>query len=211
MAGTRQQLMQALLHHKEAGLTIEELSASLGISRNAVQQHLTGLERDGLVGFLTQRNTGGRPSRAYTLSEKGYETFPRNYAMLAQTMLETAHATLGEEAVEKLLMRMADDLAEEMKPRLSRTTAGGRLEAVVEVMNELGYEATALPGGTGISAVNCIYHKLAEHTRAVCRYDVRLLSLMSGEGIDHTSCMADGQTQCVFRFANHQQRLQANL
>lgn len=123
--------------------------------------------------------------------------------MLAQTMLETARTTLGEEAVEKLLMRMADELAESVEPRLSRTTASGRLQAVVEVMNELGYEAAALPNGAGISAVNCVYHKLAEQTRAVCRYDVRLLSLMSGKGIDHTSCMADGQTQCIFRFANH--------
>lgn len=202
MADTRYQLMQSLLPHKEAGLTIDELSGILGISRNAVQQHLTGLERDGLVSFIARRSTGGRPSRAYTLSEKGYETFPRNYALLAQTMLETARVTLGEEAVEKLLMRMADELAEDLRPRLSRTDAQGRLAVVVEVMNELGYEATPLPDESGISAVNCIYHKLAQQTRAICRYDVRLLSLMLGEGVDHTSCMADGQNQCVFRLAN---------
>lgn len=201
MADTRYQLMQSLLPHKEIGLTIDELSSTLEISRNAVQQHLTGLQRDGLISFITRRSTGGRPSRAYTLSEKGYETFPRNYALLAQTMLETARATLGEEAVEKLLMRMADELAQDLQPRLS-ITRERRLAAVVEVMNELGYEATPLPDETGISAVNCIYHKLAQQTRAVCRYDVRLLSLMLGEGVDHTSCMADGRAQCVFHLAN---------
>jgi predicted ArsR family transcriptional regulator len=188
-----------VLHHKAEGLTIDALSDHLKISRNAVQQHITSLERDGLIEAKQQRATGGRPSRAYTLSEKGYEAFPRNYDLLAQTMLETAHHTLGEAAVEALLTQMADELAKDLQPRLQALPASERLGAVLEVMNKLGYQAQATADEAGIAAVNCVYHKLAKQTRAICRYDVKLLSLLLERPIAHTSCMADGNNQCIFK------------
>lgn len=191
--------MHNLLPYKEEGLTIDELSLRLGISRTAVQQHLSSLERDGFIESLKRPSTGGRPSRSYSLSEKGYEAFPRKYDLLAQTMLETAAETLGENAVEALLTRMAEDLASDLQPRVQALPAEDRLAAVVEVMNELGYQAESTADASGIAAVNCIYHKLAQQTRAICRYDVKLLSLLLARPIDHTSCMADGQNQCVFR------------
>jgi DeoR family suf operon transcriptional repressor len=196
---TRRMLMQQLLANKESGLTIDELSSHLGISRNAVQQHVTSLERDGLVTTVGVNATGGRPSRAYGLTEKGYESFPRNYAMLAQSLLAAATETLGEDAVEKLLMKMADDLAQSVQARLSQPGGAERLETVIEVMNELGYDASPLPNKEGIAAVNCIYHKLAQQTRAICRYDTKLLSLLLDQAVQHTSCMADGDGQCVFK------------
>jgi DeoR family suf operon transcriptional repressor len=196
---TRHALMEALLPHKGQGLTIEELSSALDISRNAVQQHVSNLERDGLIEPKGQRASGGRPSRTYALSEKGYESFPRNYALLAQTMLETARAALGDEAVEGLLMKMADDLADNLRPRLDKLPPGQRLAEVVQIMNELGYEAAPSDDAKAISAVNCIYHKLAQQTRAICRFDVRLLSLLLDHEIDHTSCMATGDGRCHFQ------------
>ena len=198
MIDTRQNLMQTLLHHKETGLTIDELSENLSITRNAVQQHITALERDGLVIVKGQRSTKGRPSRTYVLSEKGYESFPRNYALLAQQMLETARDTLGEDAVETLLSHMADDLASDLKPQLNTLNEAERLTAVVDIMNSLGYQASALQNKQGIAAVNCIYHKLAAQTRAICRYDVNLISQLTGKTIDHTCCMADGDSTCTF-------------
>ena len=191
--------MQQLLANKEAGLTIDELGNALGISRNAVQQHLTLLERDGLVTTIGMHSTGGRPSRSYGLTEAGYESFPRNYAMVAQGLLQTAQETLGEEAVEKLLMKMADDLAQSVETRLPQARDTERLQTVIDIMNELGYDASPLPNNEGIAAVNCIYHKLAQQTRAICRYDVRLLSLLLNQEVQHTSCMADGAGQCVFK------------
>lgn len=193
---TRRTLLRALLNHKAEGLTIDELSTRLNISRNAVQQHVTALERDGLIEIGGTRATGGRPSRTYVLSDAGYESFARGYALLAQQVLETATATLGEEALEGLLTRMAEDLAAKLRPRLQGLEGGERLAAVAELMNELGYEAT--PSEKGIGAVNCIYHKLAKRNRAICRYDVKLLSLLLGHALEHTSCMADGANRCVF-------------
>ncbi|MEX2540294.1 MAG: helix-turn-helix domain-containing protein [Trueperaceae bacterium] len=201
MADTRSELTHRLLEHKDTGLTVDELSRELGITRTGVQQHLVGLERDGLVTQVDRRSTGGRPSRAYGLTAQGYERFPRNYAMLAQGLLATATETLGEEAVEQLLMAMAERIAEDARPRLQHANGDDRLAAVIELMNEIGYDAAALPGADGISAANCVYHKVAEQTRAVCRYDVKLLSLLLGEPVEHNCCMLDGDGRCTFKLA----------
>ena len=47
--GIRQkELLKLLLKHK-AGMTADELSTQLAITRNAVRQHLAALENDGLL------------------------------------------------------------------------------------------------------------------------------------------------------------------
>lgn len=195
---TRQRLMRDLLHHRKDGRTVDELSEALGVSRNAAQQHLATLGRDGLVGVLGQRATGGRPSRAYGLTDRGIESFPRHYAMLATKFIETTRTLLGDEAVESVLQRMADDLAEHYRPRIAGKVGTERLKAVAVIMNELGYDADITEDGDGLYAVNCIYHRLARETRAVCRFDVRLLSSLVGVHLDHATCMLDGQSRCAF-------------
>lgn len=197
MRVTRDVILRHLLDQKD-GLTIEELSERVGISRTAVLQHLMGLQGEGLVTVVDERPTGGRPSRVYALSERGYESFPRRYNLLASRTLQTLLATLGEDALEDLMRRVADDLGAELARRIPSGPPSSRLQAVVDLMNELGYEAS--PAGPGeIVAVNCVYHQLARETRAVCRFDVQLLSHLLGADLDHVQCMADGAGQCLFR------------
>ncbi len=52
---TRRDLMLMLLSHKADGLTLDELADRLAITRNAVRQHITALERDGLVHHVAMR------------------------------------------------------------------------------------------------------------------------------------------------------------
>lgn len=200
MPGTdsRSEILRALLQNKEAGLTLDELGKALGISRNGVRQHVDVLERDGLVRVAGRRTaTGGRPSRTYGLTERGLETFPRQYDMLAEGMLTTVRNELGEEALEALLARMAHDVAAGERDALAALPELARREAVVVLMNRLGYDARVAPDGT-IVAVNCVFHKLATKTRAVCRYDERLLSTLLGYGVRLAGCMQDGADGCTF-------------
>ena len=71
--GARQQELLKLLLENKAGLTVEELSQALAISRNAVRQHLAGMERDGLLLQSGTRPTGGRPEQLYLLTDRGRE------------------------------------------------------------------------------------------------------------------------------------------
>lgn len=195
---TRDALLAALLNAKPSGLTLDELATRLGVSRNAVRQHVTSLERDGLVSAQGTRPTGRRPSRTYGLTEQGGEAFPRRYDLLSTTMLQALVSRLGDDAAEEVLDAMVEELAARWLPALEPLAPAERRAAVVEVMNRLGYHASSGADGGRVEAVNCVYHKVARQTRAVCRFDERLLSRLLGEQVQLTSCMAEGEGSCVF-------------
>lgn len=197
---TRSALLDALLENKQDGLTLDQLASHLGVSRNAVRQHVTALERDGLVSAKGMRPGTRRPSRTYGLTDSGAEEFPRRYDLLALSLLEALHQTVGDEVTEEVLGTLVDRVASRWLPGLVGLEPGARTAEVVRIMNRLGYHAhganTDRPGA--IEAVNCVYHRVARETRAVCRFDERLLSRLLGETVTLTSCMAEGEGSCVF-------------
>lgn len=197
---TRSLILRHLLFNKE-GLTIDELSTRLGISRSGVQQHLSNLQKDRLVREDSRRNpgTGGRPSRVFTLTEDGREQFPRQYALLSTMLLKGLKESVGEQTLLSILEGLAEGLYNEHAHLVEDAPTDVRIEKTVDLMNELGYEASALPDGSGISAVNCVFHQLASEVREVCHLDIELLSRLTNRSIQHTQCMVDGDRACVFK------------
>src|ERR1039457_3113681 len=93
----QKQLLQHLLRNK-AGLSVDELSRNLAVTRTAVRQHLAALMRDGLVGPGATRPSGGRPQQLYLLTDVGKEAFPRHYSWFAQLLINAMareHGTAG--------------------------------------------------------------------------------------------------------------------
>lgn len=62
--GDRQKQLLKLLLTNKSGLTVDELSKGLKITRNAVRQHLAALERDGLISPGATRPSGGGRSNS---------------------------------------------------------------------------------------------------------------------------------------------------
>lgn len=195
---SRLRLLAELQRNRGAGMTVDELSASLAVSHNAVQQHLTALQRDGLVEVTATRATGGRPGRAYAPTEAGLELFPRRYAQLADGLIRHSRELFGAEGLERLLESLAEETAESCEQRLKGLTGKARLEAVVAILNELGYDATLNSDGS-VTAHNCVFHQLTRAGREVCGFDRTLLGTLLGAGVDHDSCIADGHACCKFR------------
>lgn len=197
LSESRRRLLGDVMRHRERGRTVEELADALAVSRNAVQQHVTALERDGLLRVAGQRSTGGRPSRCFTLTEAAMELFPRSYARLADDMLRTVRELHGEDGLERVLTKMASELAHDLAPRLAGKQGAERLAEVAAILSELGYEAR-VEDDDRLSAVNCVFHQLARSSRAVCRYDQALLKGLLGEEVRQVSCMTEGKAACVF-------------
>ncbi len=203
LLGKRQQeLLRLLLKHK-AGLSIDELATALGVTRPAVRQHLTALELDGYVAKGEERRTAGRPGQAYVLAAKGTDLFPKQYSWFSSLLLDAIARERGEEGLAAWLEDLAGPIAESLQPRLEGLTGEARLAAIVALMNELAYEAAAVPGTGGapaaIEASNCVYHELAKRHPAICQFDVALLSRLTGLPLTHEECMVRGGGVCRFR------------
>jgi predicted ArsR family transcriptional regulator len=194
----RQGIVRLLLEHKD-GLSVDQLAASLGITRTAVREHLASLERDRLVAQAASRpSTGGRPSRPYVLTERGHALFPKHYALLARLLIEDL-AERGEDKVGEALAAMGNRLAARMKGEVEGRTLAERGASVARLMSGLGYEAGFRAGDEpAIEALNCVYHDLAAGNPEICALDLALVAGLADAEVEHRSCMARGDNACTF-------------
>ncbi|HEU4617721.1 MAG TPA: HTH domain-containing protein [Gammaproteobacteria bacterium] len=201
--GERQRaLLTALLDAKE-GLNADELAERLEISRSAVHQHLSALEKDGFLEKQMRPSTGGRPGYAWRLTDLGVHLFPKQYALFSDLMIRTMKKSLGSEGLARVLELLGADLAETYAARLRGKSPAEQVEAVADIMRELGYESRTLPDGQGrpplIDARNCVYHHLARQHPEVCRLDLALLGALLDADIEHIECIVRGGAACRFR------------
>ncbi|MBL0037532.1 MAG: HTH domain-containing protein [Nitrosomonadales bacterium] len=204
LLGNRQQeLLKLLLKHK-GGLTLEELSDYLKISRNAVRQHVSALENNGIVTEGVTRPSGGRPEQLYVLTDEGKEFFPRNYSWFAQLMVELIAQESGVAGLRERLGTMGVGVAQQLLSQNSvLKTREQKVEKLSGVMEELGYSTRSFAVNNDapiIEADNCIFHNLAMKNPEICQFDLALLSTFTDSTVDHEECMAKGGNVCRFKF-----------
>jgi predicted ArsR family transcriptional regulator len=199
--GDRQkQLLQRLIKNK-TGMTVDEFSQELKITRNAVRQHLAALESDGLVALGATRPSGGRPEQLYVLTEKGKEVFPRHYSWFAQLIVESVKTEHGAKGLHKRLAAMGAGIAAQLRtqnPGLK--TRAQKVERLTAVMDQLGYNAGAADKAPVIEADNCVFHELAMKNPEICRFDLAMMGAFTDSKVEHQECMARGGNVCRFKF-----------
>jgi predicted ArsR family transcriptional regulator len=202
LGATQKQLLKELLKNK-TGMTIDELSVRLEITRNAVRQHVAALVNDGLLVKAQTRASGGRPEQLYALSEQGHECFPRQYVWFAQLLVESVEREVGVDGMAERLETMGAQVGQQLlaqHPGLGSHSE--RIDKLALLMGQLGYDArsTGVGKSDAIEADNCVFHTLAQRNPHVCRFDLALLETFTGSTVDHQQCMAKGDGLCRFHF-----------
>ncbi len=203
-ATRREQLLRLLLERK-TGLTVEELASRLHVSRNAVRQHLTSLEAEGLVTKGSTQATKGRPEQLYVLSTGGHESFPRKYSWFSELLVDSLRTEKGEDALIARFEKLGHQVGTQLQTsRPPSENPSERVKRLAAVMHELGYEATPTePSGRQlpmIEATNCVFHQLATRFPEICHFDLALLSTFVGRPVSHDECIVRGGHVCRFKF-----------
>lgn len=201
LGATQRKLLRRLLLSPQ-GASVEELCGVLDVTHNAVRQHLTALMAQGFVARGAATPSGGRPRARFVLQPAGRDLFPRNYALIANNMLEYLYAHAGVAAVQTMLADMGAKLGREAAERVA--TAGDPGEAtrlLAGQLDTLGYEADVVPvdDHTEVEAWNCVFHSLARAHPDVCRFDLAFMSAATGRPVQRTACMLHGAHTCRFR------------
>jgi predicted ArsR family transcriptional regulator len=201
---SRQEQILTLLLNAADGLSIDELASHLEISRNAVKQHLAGLENQRLVREAALTNTGGRPARNYALTEQGLKHFPKQYAWFCSLLLEQFFVDMDSAGREHMMWQMGVKLATTLAPQFAGKTSAEKLSALLELMQSLGYHAAIGPieagvEDAGIKAVNCVFHDLAQQFPEICHFDQALIATLLDRPVQQTSCMANNDCACCFK------------
>jgi predicted ArsR family transcriptional regulator len=204
LALRQKDLLQHLLKHKE-GMTMDELSVELHVTRNAVRQHLAALEADGLVTQGVTRPSGGRPRQLFVLTEKGKECFPRHYSWFAQLLVESIASEVGQEGLRARLEALGGKVADQLLHQYTTgDAADDKVRILADLMEHLGYAASASEesGTPVIEADNCVFHALAMKNPDICHFDLALLEKFTGSRVEHQKCMARGEHVCRFKLKN---------
>jgi predicted ArsR family transcriptional regulator len=197
---TQQKLLRTLLMAPQ-GATVEALCSALGITHNAVRQHLSALTAAGWVGRGNARPSGGRPQARFLLLPAGRELFPRNYGLIATSMLEQLYASIGKAGVQSLLARMGRELGAAAATRIDPGDTDATAVALAEQLDALGYEATTVQrdGEIQVEAYNCVFHTIARTHPDVCRFDLAFMEAATGHPVQHMECLLRGGHACRFR------------
>lgn len=204
---TQQKLLRTLLAAPQ-GASVEALCLALHVTHNAVRQHLSALIAAGHVERGTARPTGGRPQARYLLTQAGRELFPRNYGLIAGSILEHLYASAGKPGVQALLASMGQQLGQQAASRIGGESDTEIAARLAEQLDTLGYEAATVKrdGETQVEAYNCVFHDLAKTHPDVCRFDLAFMEAATGRHIQHMECLVRGGQACRFRIGKPRER-----
>jgi len=189
---------------RRSGRTVEELARGLALTDNGIRAHLAVLERDGIVrqrGSVRRGSGGGKPAYVYELTLQAEDLFPKAYEPVLRRLLDVLSERMGEEKSEALLRAVGGRLAEERD--VPEDDARARLEAAVEVFNELGglAELEEQDGAVVIRGYSCPLASVTLDYPEVCRMVETLIAELAGVPV-HERCDRSERPRCCFEIAS---------
>jgi len=199
MQTTRQEILEYLQRHGRG--TVKELGQLLKLTSTGIRQHLTVLERDGLVDAYEERGRVGRPTLVYSLTEKAEGLFPRCYDQLALNLLEEVRSTEGGDRLYQLLHRVAERLAEPFWERVQGKSLAERVRETALIMQEQGclVDWEQRNGEFLLDEYTCPFPRVAKQDSSVCALHVDFVRLLTGGDTRLVQSLLRGERACSYR------------
>lgn len=205
MQATRKDILDLLRRRSQA--TVKEIGDELGLTSTGIRQHLTVLERDGLVASHEERGHVGRPALVYRLSPDGDGLYPKKYDELANALIEEARTILGPPALAQLMKSVATRFAAPHLSRLANKSPDERLEAVGQILESRGNIVSRTQDVGGEHSVRkhtCEYWNVATKNSIVCALDVEFVRQLVGADARLTTSLLRGDDCCTFHIKPHE-------
>ena len=199
MQATRQQILDFI--RRQGRATVKDLNSFLHLTPTGVRQHLTVLDREGLVTAHEERGRVGRPALVYKLTSKGDALYPKSYDQLSNALLEEVRALTGAQALQTLLRRVASSFAAPYKDRLEGRPLAERVQEATAIIQERGCLAEASQEGDDwvIKQYTCPFPNVAGENSCVCSLDVEFVRQLVGADARLTTSLLRGDAACTFR------------
>lgn len=189
MDGTRASIIELLRHGD--GLTVEALTASLGLAAATVRRHLDVLQRDGHVEREAVRRATGRPHYVFQLTPAGRDLAPGHYVGVTELLLSellslSAADTQGKDGAAVALLafeRMSAALLQSCESRVTASNLTDRLQQTVEALSAGGLMLETEPRREGfmITVRDCPCRCAGSAQEAVCERSEAMLARLLGQ------------------------------
>ena len=189
-----------LLRKKQAA-SAETISAELGITANAVRQHLTNLVREGFVRSEPVRRKRGRPSLLFSLTARADAVFPKRYGQLATMVLTEIQDMQGPEALDEIFRRVALRHAGAIAAEIDEEDDfDAKLERLVSWIGRAATLATTeeTEDGVQVTIHNCPFRNTALKYPQVCTITPRLLVKLLDVQVSQEASIHRRDPYCAF-------------
>ena len=195
---TRMEVLELL--RRKGRCSAETIASDLGVTPNAVRQHLTNLERDGLVVSHPERSGRGRPSLLFSLTERADSVFPKRYGQLATMVLQEVQEMGGPDALDDVFSRVAARHAAALQPAIDGLEFDEKLRRVVAWIGRAGTlaEQTETAEGVKVTIHNCPFRNTALKFPQVCTITPQLMSGLLGTNISQADSIHRHDPYCSF-------------
>jgi predicted ArsR family transcriptional regulator len=195
LTGETQAKLLALL--RRSRWTISQLAEALQLSTNAVRTHVMALVRDGIVEDAgTERDTGGKPARAYALSAAGEELFPKAYATVLGGIIDEIARRDGPEHAAELLRAVGVRVAARAR---AAPDLASRVDIAADALRSLGADIDVMPAGEGwrLQGYACPLSSVTAEHPAMCVLAQALVERITGEVVLER-CDRSERPRCAF-------------
>ncbi|MEW9669219.1 helix-turn-helix transcriptional regulator [Ammoniphilus sp. 3BR4] len=203
-SSTRNEILHMLKLH--GSLTVSEMAVRLQITEMAIRRHLSTLERDNLIESKMVRQSMGRPTNVYSLTEESDHMFPRHYSDFALDFLQDIEDLEGEEKIRSLFQRREQRLSDRYKKQIKGDTLEKKVKQLAVIQNEKGYmveiEKDPESGDFIFKEFNCPISQVAKEFNHACDCELSLFKKVLETEVEQNECIAQGEDKCVYVIKN---------
>jgi DeoR family suf operon transcriptional repressor len=180
--------------------SIKDVAADLEVTPSAVRLHLTQLQASGAVHAERVREGVGRPYYIYSVTPQAHNLFYKDYGELTRLLLEEVSEIQGPDALQDVLRRVGDRLADAYRDQIGGQELADRVRAWTELLDQRGVtvEIEKVAGGYVLREYGCPYQNVAVENRAVCEMERQVMARLLESGVKLTQCVLDGHRGCQF-------------
>ena len=189
-----------LLLKKGGPCTVAYLSEQLDLTRNAIRQHLSSLERDNLVTQSPLKTGPGRPALGYSLTPQAEPLFPKQYEHLLSNLIHQLRLSDDGPGVDSLLADLGYSAAGRYVRRLDHLADASKVEEVGRIMEAGGAIIEWEEVGTDVVLrdFNCPYAAVVKEHPEACRVQRSFLQRLLEPAMVDAACDHQ-QARCRFR------------
>jgi predicted ArsR family transcriptional regulator len=180
--------------------SIKDVAADLGVTASAVRLHLAQLKASGAIHADKVREGVGRPYYVYSVTPQAHNLLYRDYGDLTRLLLEEVSQQEGRDALQRVLRRVGDRLADLYRDQVWSRQLHDRVNAWAELLDQRGVavELEKTQNGYVLREYGCPYQNVAVDNRDVCEMERQVMARLLESGVKLTQCALDGHRGCAF-------------
>ncbi|MGR5134806.1 helix-turn-helix transcriptional regulator [Vibrio alfacsensis] len=189
---------------RDGSVTAKQLSSELEMTTMGARQHLQGLEDDGILSINDVKVKVGRPTRHWSLTQKGHEQFTDRHGELTIQFIEAVEHIFGKEGLNKVTSEREKLTLQHYQQRLQTCDSlESKLKMLVSLREKEGYMAELEQDEQGFILIenHCPICKAATRCPSLCLSELNVFQTLLGHDakIERTEHIVSGQRRCVYR------------